>query len=158
MTQQLPATIPASLAAMVDSYNDLVPGVAWDDSVVDAMLAQAAANASSCTFHVHVAVPQHGDAEVEVAIHSQLCKCRHSPARAVVSIYWSIPDTTVWEGTRPATKDGLLELLLETRRIIRCIQHGPCAQCLAKTPPDYSLRLTPAGSCLSCVLASFFTT
>ena len=154
----LPATIPASLAAMVHSYNALVPGVAWDDSVVYAMLVQAAANASSCTFRVHVAVPQHGVAEVEVAIHSPLCKCRHTPARAVVSIYWSLPDTTVWEGTRPANKEGLLELLLDARRIIRCMQHGPCAQCLEKSPPDYSLRLTPEGSCLSCVLVSFFTT
>ena len=158
MTQQLPATIPASLAAMVDSFNDVVPGIAWDDNVVDAMLGQAAANASSCTFHVHVAVPQHGDAEVEVAIHSPLCKCRHIPASAVVSIYWSLPDTTVWEGTRPANKEGLLELLLEARRIIRCIRRGPCAACLAKNPPEYSARLTPEGSCLFCVLASFFTT
>ena len=153
----LPANIPASLAAMVHSYNALVPGVAWDDSVVDAMLAQAAANAASCTFRVHVAVPQHGDAEVEIEIHSPLCKCRHTPAKAVVSVYWSIPDTCVWQSARPATKDGLLELLLDARRIIKCMQHGPCAQCLAKSVPDYNLRLTPEGSCLFCVLASFFT-
>ena len=152
----LPANFSASLAAMVHSYNALVPGVAWDDSVVDAMLVQAATNAS-CTFRVHVAVSQYGVAEVEIEIHSPLCKCRHTPARAVVSIYWSLPDTTVWEGTRPATKDGLLELLLDARRIIKRMQHGPCTACLAKTPPDYSLRLTPEGDCLSCVLASFFT-
>ena len=153
----LPAHLSASLAAMVHSYNALVPGVAWDDSVVDAMLVQAAANAASCTFRVHVAVPEHGDAEVEIEIHSPLCKCRHTPAKAVVSVYWSIPDTTVWESTRPATKDGLLELLLDARRIIKCMQHGPCAQCLAKPVPDYNLRLTPTSDCLCCVLASFFT-
>ena len=162
-----PATLPSSLAAMVESYNDLVPGIVWNDSVVDAMLVRAAANASSCKFHVHVVVssckfhvhvvvPPHDDAEVELEIHSPLCICRHTPGRASVSVYWSLPDTTVWEGTRPATKEGLLELLLEARRIIRCIQRGPCAECLAKTPPDYSLRLTPGDSCLSCVLASFF--
>ena len=157
MTQQLPATIPASLVAMIGSFNDLVPGITWDDNVVDAMLVQAAANASSCTFHVHVLVPPHGDAEVELEIHSTLCKCRQTQGRSSLSIYWSLPDTTVWESTRPATKEGLLELL-EARRIIRCIQRDPCAECLTKNPPDYSLRLTPEGSCLSCVLASFFTT
>ena len=151
-----PATLPSSLAAMVESYNHLVPGIAWNDSVVDSMLVQAAANASSCKFHVHVVVPPHDDAEVELEIRSPLCICRHTPGRASASVYWSLPDTTVWEGTRPVTKEGLLELLLEARRIIRCIQRGPCAECLAKTPPDYSLRLTPEGSCLSCALASFF--
>ena len=141
---------------MVHSYNALVPGVAWDDSVVDALM-QAAANTASCAFRVHVAVPEHGDAEVEIEIHSPLCKCRLMPAKAMVSVYRSIPDTCVWESTRPATKDGLLELLLDARRIIKCMQHGPCAQCLAKSVPDYNLRLTPEGSCLFCVLASFFT-
>ena len=151
----LPANIPASLAAMMHSYNALVPGVAWDDSVVDALV-QAAANAASCTFRVHVAVPQHGDAEVEIEIHSPLCKCKLAQAYAMVSIYWSIPDTTIWESTRPATKDGLLQLLLDARHTIKCIQHGPCAQCLAKPVPEHNLRLAPTSDCLSCVLASFF--
>ena len=153
----LPAPLSADLAAMVQSYNALISGVAWDDSVVNALLTQAAANEASCTFCVYVQIPEHGDAEVAIEIHSPLCKCRHTPACAMVSIYWSIPDTTVWENTRPATKDGLLQLLLDARQIVRCMQHGPCAACLAKTVPEHSLRMTPTSDCLSCVLASFFT-
>ncbi len=154
----LPAHLSADVAAMVHSYNALVSGVAWDDGVVNAMLAQAAANAASCTFCVHVAVPEHSDAEVEIEIHSPLSKCEVMLAKAVASVYWSIPDTTVWESTRPATIDGLLELLLGARRIIRCMQHSPCAACLAKPMPDFNLRLTPTSHCLRCVLASLFTT
>ncbi len=48
----LPAPLSADLTAMVHSYNALVPGVAWDDSVVNALLAQAAANKASSTFCV----------------------------------------------------------------------------------------------------------
>ena len=142
---------------MVQSYNALVPGVAWDDSVVNALLAQAAANEASCTFCVNLQLAEHGDAEVALEIHSPLCKCRHTPAYAMASVYWSIPNTTVWESTRPATNNGLLELLVDVRRIIACMQHGPCAQCLAKRVPEHNLRLTPTSDCLSCVLASFFT-
>ena len=158
MKMALPAPLSADLAAMVHSYSALVSGVAWDDSVVNALLAQAAANEASCTFCVHVQIPEHGDAEVAIEIHSPLCKCKMAQAYAMVSIYWSIPDTTVWESTRPATNDGLLQLLLDVRRIIRCMQHGPCAQCMAKHVPEHNLRLTPTSDCLSCVLASFFTT
>ena len=150
-------TLPAFLAEMVRSYNELIPGVAWNDSVVSALLAQAAANEASCTFCVNLQLAEHGDAEVALEIYSPLCKCRHTPAYAMASIWWSLPDTTVWESTRPATNDGLLQLLLDVRRIIKCMQHGPCAQCLAKRVPEHNLRLTPTSDCLSCVLASFFT-
>ena len=150
-------TLPAFLAEMVLSYNELIPGVAWNDSVVSALLAQAAANEASCTFCVNLQLAEHGDAEVALEIHSPVCKCRHTPAYAMASIWWSIPDTTVWESTRPATQDGLLQLLLDVRRIVQCMQRGPCAQCLAKRVPEHNLRLTPTSDCLSCVLASFFT-
>ena len=142
---------------MVHSYNALVPGVAWDDSVVNALLAQAAANEASCTFCVNLQLAEHGDAEVAMEIHSPLCKCHIAPAYGMVSIWWSLPDTTVWESRRPATKDGLLQLLLDARQVIKCMQHGPCAQCLAKRVPEHNLRLTPTNDCLSCVLVSFFT-
>ena len=150
-------TLPAFLAEMVLSYNELIPGVAWNDSVVSALLAQAAANEASCTFCVNLQLAEHGDAEVALEIHSPVCKCRHTPAYAMASIWWSLPDTTVWESTRPATNDGLLQLLLDVRRIIKRMQHGQCAQCLAKRVPEHNLRLTPTSDCLSCVLASFFT-
>ena len=150
-------TLPAFLAEMVRSYNELIPGVAWNDSVVSALLAQAAANEASCTFCVNLQLAEHGDAEVALEIHSPVCKCRHTPAYAMASIWWSIPDTTVWESTRPATQDGLLQLLLDVRRIVQSMQHGPCAACLAKRIPEHNLRLTPTSDCLSCVLASFFT-
>ena len=150
-------TLPAFLAEMVRSYNELIPGVAWNDSVVSALLAQAAANEASCTFCVNLQLAEHGDAEVALEIHSPVCKCRHTPAYAMASIWWSLPDTTVWESTRPATQDGLLQLLLDVRRIIQCMQRGPCEACLAKRIPEHNLRLTPTSDCLSCVLASFFT-
>ena len=150
-------TLPAFLAEMVRSYNELIPGVAWNDSVVNALLAQAAANEASCTFCVNLQLAEHGDAEVALEIHSPVCKCRHTPAYAMASIWWSIPDTTVWESTRPATQDGLLQLLLDVRRIVQCMQRGPCEACLAKRVPEHNLRLTPTSDCLSCVLASFFT-
>ena len=157
MKMALPTPLSAELVAKVQSYNALVPGVAWDDSVVNALLAQAAANEASCTFCVNLQLAEHGDAEVALEIHSPLCKCRHTPAYAMASIYWSIPDTTVWESTRPATNDGLLQLLLDARQVIKCIKHSPCAQCMAKPVPEYSLRLAPTSDCLSCVLADFFT-
>ena len=153
----LPTCLSAELTAMVLSYNELIPGVAWDDSVVNALLSQAAANEASCTFCINLQLAEHGDAEVAIEIHSPLCKCNIAPAYGMVSIWWSLSDTTVWESRRPATKDGLLQLLLDARQVIKCMQHGPCAQCLAKRVPEHSLRLTPTSDCLSCVLASFFT-
>ena len=153
----LPAPLSADLTAMVHSYNALVPGVAWDDSVVNALLAQAAANEASCTFCVNLQLAEHGDAEVALEIHSHLCKCHIAPAYAMASIWWSLPDTTVWESRRPATKDGLLQLLLDVRRVIQCMQRGPCAACLTKRVPEHNLRLAPTSDCLSCVLAAFFS-
>ena len=150
-------TLPAFLAEMVRSYNELLPGVAWDDSVVNALLAQAAANEASCTFCVNLQLAEHGDAEVALEIHSHLCKCNIAPAYAMASVWWSLPDTTVWESRRPATQDGLLQLLLDVRRIVQCMQRGPCAACLTKRVPEHNLRLTPTSDCLSCVLASFLT-
>ena len=61
----------------------------------------------------------------------------------------------VWERARPATKEGLLDLLLETRRVIKCLQHGPCATCVARDPPQHNMRLTPEGGCVTCVLKTF---
>ena len=151
------APLSAELTAMVQSYNELLPGVAWNDSVVNALLAQAAANEASCTICVNLQLGEHGDAEVALEIHSHLCKCHTAPAYAMASVWWSLPDTTVWESRRPATKDGLLELLLDVRRIVQCMQRGPCAACLKKRVPEHNLRLTPTSDCLSCVLCAFFS-
>ena len=151
------APLSADLTAMVQSYNELLPGVVWNDSVVNALLAQAAANEASCTICVNLQLGEHGDAEVALEIHSHLCKCHSSPAYAIASVWWSLPDSTVWENRRPASKDGLLELLLDVRRIVQCMQRGPCAACLKKRVPEHNLRLTPTSDCLSCVLAAFFS-
>ena len=80
------AALPPCLATMVESFNELLPGVPWNEGVVGAMLWQAAANASSCKFVVPV-LGSHGDVEVELEIHSSLCICRHTPGRANVSVY-----------------------------------------------------------------------
>ena len=158
--KEMARTAPLSdeLTAMVNSYNELLPGVAWNDSVVNALLAQAAANEASCTICVHLQLGEHGDAEAALEIHSHLCKCHSSPAYAIASVWWSLPDSTVWENRRPATKNGLLELLLDVRRIVQCMQRGPCAACIKKPIPEHNLRLTPTSDCLACVLATFFST
>ena len=141
---------------MVESFNELLPGVPWNDSIVDAIFWGVANNGCSLRVPIYVT---HGSADVELELHNSLCEdCQTHEGRATISIFWSLPDTTVWECTRPATKEGLLELLLEARRIIRCMRHGPCAACFARTPPEYNLRLTPEGGCVECVLASFLQT
>ena len=71
-------TLPAFLAEMVLSYNELIPGVAWDDSVVNALLAQAAANEASCTFCVNLQLAEHGDAEVALEIQSSMQMSAHT--------------------------------------------------------------------------------
>ena len=78
-----------------------------------------------------------------------------APAVAKVSVYWSFADGLAWGSTKPATKDGLLDLLLETRRAIKCLQQGPCATCMARDPPQHNMRLTPEGGCVRCVLKTF---
>ena len=148
---QLPPTsaLPASLSAVVDSFNDLLPGVPWNDSVVNTIIWEVGANAGCVGFPVFVA---HGDVDVELEIHP--CG-KDAPATAKVSIYWSLAEGLVWGRTMPATKEGLLDLLLETRRAIKCLQHGPCATCMARDPPQHNMRLTPEGGCVTCVLKTF---
>ena len=148
---QLPPTaaLPASVSAVVDSFNELLPGVPWNDSVVNAIKWEVAANACCIGFPIFVAP---GDADVELEVHNY---SDDAPAVAKVSVYWSLADGLAWEGTRPATKDGLLDLLLETRRVIKCLQHGPCATCVARDPPLHNMRLTPEGGCVTCVLKTF---
>ena len=113
------------MSAVVDSFNELLPGVPWNDTVVNTIKWEVAANAGCIGFPVFVA---HGDADVELEMR---------------------------ERTRAATKDGLLDLLLETRRVIKCLQHGPCATCVARDPPQHNMRLTPEGGCVTCVLKTF---
>ena len=148
---QLPPTaaLPASLFAVVDSFNELLPGVPWNDSVVNTIKWEVVANACCIGFPVVVA---HGDVGVELEMHNY---SEDAPAIAKVSVYWSLAEGLVWEGTRPATKDGLLDLLLEARRVIKCLQHGPCATCVARDPPLHNMRLTPEGGCVTCVLKTF---
>ena len=143
------AMLPTSVSALVDSFNELLPGIPWNDSIVDAIVWEIVANACCIRLPVYVV---HGEAEVELEVHS---RGEDMPALAKASVSWSVAEGLVWEGTRPATKQGLLELLLETRRVIKCLQHGPCATCAARNPPLYCLRLTPEGGCVSCVLTSF---
>ena len=148
---QLPPTaaLPASLSAVVDSFNELLPGVPWNDSVVNTIKWEVVANACCIGFPVFVA---HGEADVELEMHIHM---DDAPAIAKDSVFWSLAKGLVWEGTRPATKDGLLDLLLETRRVIKCLQHGPCATCVARDPPLHNMRLTPEGGCVTCVLKTF---
>ena len=94
------AALPASLSAVVDSFNELLPGVPWNDSVVNTIKWEVLANACCIGFPVFVA---HGDADVELEVHSY---SDDAPAVAKVSVYWSLADGLAWEGTRPATKDG----------------------------------------------------
>ena len=148
--EQLPAgVLPASVSAMVDSFNELLPGMPWNDSIVDAIIGEVVTEAGMIRLPIFVA---HGDADVELEVAAQPANI---DAVAKASVAWDLADGVVWEGTRPATKQGLLELLLETKRIIRCMQHGLCATCAAKNPPLYCLRLTPKAGCVSCVLTSF---
>ena len=150
MAQLLPtAALPASLSAVVESFNELLPGVPWNDSVVNTIKWEVVANACCIGFPIFVA---HGDANVELEMHNHR---EDAPAIAKASVYWSPAEGLVWEGTRPATKDGLLDLLLETRRVIKCLQHGPCATCVAREPPLHNMRLTPEGGCVTCVLKTF---
>ena len=139
------------MSAVVDSFNELLPGVPWNDSVVNAIKWEVAANAGCIGFPIFVA---HGDADVELELHTY---SDDAPAVAKVSVYGSLAEGLVWEGTRPATKDGLLDLL-ETRRVIKCLQNGPCATCVARDPPLHNMRLTPKGGCVTCVLKTFLQT
>ena len=148
---QFPPTslLPASLSAMVDSFNELMPGVPWNDSVLNAIKWEVGANAGCICFPIYVA---HGDVGLELEMHH----CGNDVQdTAKISIYWSFADDAVWGRTVPATKDGLLDLLLDTRRAIKCLRHGPCATCMARDPPRHNMRLTPEGGCVRCVLKTF---
>ena len=147
MAQLPPTSLPASLSAVVDSFNELVPGVPWNDSTVDTIIWEVVANACCISLPIFVT---HRGADFELEVHSH-AEC----SLANASVYWTLAEGFMWEETRPATKDGLLELLLETQKVIKCLQHGPCATCAARNPPERRLRLTPEGGCVVCVLTSF---
>jgi hypothetical protein len=143
--------LPASLTAMVGSFNELVPGVPWDDSAVDKIMFEIIVNHAG-SMHIP-SFTAHGDVEIELEVRNGQHADRSSDVKA--SVYWSLPDCVVWEASRTATADGMLDLLLETRSVLKCLQHGPCPTCAALEQPEFRLRLVPEGGCATCVLSSF---
>ena len=142
--------LPSSLSAIVDSFNELLPGIPWDDSTADAIL-YGISELDYGGLSLPVDVPF---GKVEVAL---VADSRGQDGSTSVKgcIIWSLPNDVVWDGNRPATKEGLLDLLQEIRRVIRRLRHGPCATCVAQDPPAYHLRLSPEGGCVVCTLKSF---
>lgn len=144
--------LPASLVAMIGSFNELVPRVPWTNSVVETIMFEIiAVHAGSMIVPIFT---EHGDIEIELIVRKNQPPDRSSTVKA--SIYWPLADNVVWEAERSATTDGLLELLLEARRVLKCLQHGPCATCAALERPVFRMRLVPDGVCVGCTLSSFF--
>ena len=143
--------LPSSLSAMVDSFNELLPGIPWNDSTADAILYGISdRDNNGLSFTVDVPFGR-------VFVTLQAVESRGKDESTLVSscVIWSLADAVVWDGNRPATKEGLLDLLQEIRRVIRRLRHGPCATCAAQDPPAYHPRLTLEGGCVVCVLKSF---
>ena len=148
---QQPRKLPESLAAMVGSFNELVPGIPWNGSVLEKIIFDiVVTHGGSMRFPAFTA---HGDVEIEFEVRSSQHPDRSKIVEA--SVYWSLPDNVVWEKTGSATVDGMLDLLLETREVLKCLQHGPCATCAALERPEFRLRLAPERGCAMCVLSSF---
>ena len=143
--------LPSSLSAMVDSFNELLPGIPWNDSTADAIL-YGISELDYGGLSLPVDVPF---GKVEVALVAVDSRGKDEPTLVKGCVIWSLSNDVVWDGNRPATKEGLLDLLQEIRQVIRRLRHGPCATCAAQDPPAYHPRLTPEGGCVVCVLQSF---
>ena len=153
MAEDKKESLPPSLSAMVDSFNELLPGIPWNDRTVDTILYDIAENDyDGISLSVDVPV---GKVEVILTAGS---RGKDTSAMVKGCVIWSLPYDIVWDGRRPATKEGLLDLLQEIRQVVKRIQHGPCATCVALDLPVYRPRLTPEGDCVSCVLKSFLQT
>ena len=63
------SVLPSSLTAMVESFNELLPGMPWNDSIVDAIFWGVANNGCSLGVPIYVT---HGSADLELELHNSL--------------------------------------------------------------------------------------
>ena len=70
---------------MVESFNELLPGVPWNDSIVDAILWGVANNGCSLGVPIYVT---HGSADLELELRNSFCEdCQTHEGRAKISIF-----------------------------------------------------------------------
>ena len=152
MAEALP--LPLHVQAMVESFNNLIPGIPASEEVLNEILKRLPCSDNDLDSFC-IALPGVGTAF--------LWRSKPLPERdpcqerkLYASASWEDDEICCWSANRNATRAGLFALLIELRGVYTRMLGGPCPNCAHED--DSRLPLVPGGKCARCTVAAFVTT
>ncbi len=149
--------MPAEIQAMVAEYLELSPGVFATPAVLTRMIALVEAEKRYCL--VADDVPAFGMPNRTVV--SWTKRGRLSGLRVTVEI--AVTEARDYGTNRPAfdrafpaTSDGLLAGIVESREVLANLKRGLCEPCLALRPPEKKMKGVGFAVCGGCALSAAF--
>ena len=148
MAEALPLPLPVQ--AMVESFNNLIPGIPASEEVLNEILKRLPCSDNDLDSFC-IALPGVGTAFLWE------CKPMRDRERKVyASASWEDDEICCWSANRSATPAGLFALLIELRGVYIRMLGGPCPNCAHDD--DSRLPLVPGRKCARCTVAAFVTT
>ena len=148
MAEALPLPLPVE--AMVESFNNLIPGIPASEEVLNEFLNRFPGPDNELD-SFRIALPGVGTAFLWRG------KPMPDPERKLyASASWEDDEICCWSANRSATPAGLFALLIELRGVYTRMLGGPCPNCAHED--DSRLPLVPGGKCARCTVAAFVTT